>query len=296
MVRTATGQNNETLNWANWNVSDLIGQQAQIVVDANTGGWGHINADQFMASDQPAQPLSRETACNLLVGGKVVRSATGQNSETLGWRSWNVAAFAGQQAQIQIADRNTGGWGHVLVDDIVFSDQAKEEAHWVDQGSDFYAAVTWNGVPDERRIAVGWMSNWNYAGGTPTSPWRNAQTLPREWSLRTIDGKVRLVQEPIDAIERLRSGPAYKASNRTVAQGSSPLTGPGTTGKALEIHAEFDVGTASAAGLKVRTGANATRPWWAMTRSRARSSLIAASRVSPISIRRSLRATARRWR
>ncbi len=258
VVRTATGQNNEVLNWTNWNVSDLVGKRAQVVViDDNNGGWGHINADQFMQSDQPARPLSRETAVNLLVDGAVVRSATGQNSETLGWRSWNVAGWAGKTAQIQIVDRNTGGWGHVLVDDVVFSDVAKEEAHWVDQGSDFYAAVSWNGVPGDRRLALGWMSNWNYAGGTPTSPWRNAQTLPREWTLATIGGVARLVQKPVDSIVRLRSeGVFYKATHRPIAAGSWPLTGPHGRGKALDIVAEFDPGSASAVGLKVRTGAN----------------------------------------
>ena len=254
VVRTATGQNNEALNWVNWNVSDLVGKQAQIVViDDNSGGWGHINADQFMASDQPAQPLSRETSVNLLVGGKVVRSATGQNSETLAWKNWNVAEFAGLQAQIQIADHNTGGWGHLLVDDIIASDQPKEEAHWIDQGSDFYAAVTWNGVPDDRRIAIGWMSNWNYAGGTPTSPWRNAQTLPREWHLRVIGGQTKLVQEPVDELARLRGAPLYTSAHRTIASGSTVLA---AKGKALEIHAEFDAGSASTVGFKVRTGAN----------------------------------------
>jgi hypothetical protein len=37
--------------------------------------------------DEPAQPISTETTVNLLVDGKVVYSATGDNSETLGWRS-----------------------------------------------------------------------------------------------------------------------------------------------------------------------------------------------------------------
>ena len=50
----------------------------------------------------------------------------------------------------------------------------------MDYGKDFYAAVTWNDVPDGRRIAIGWMSNWNYAGAIPTSPWRSAMSVPRE--------------------------------------------------------------------------------------------------------------------
>jgi fructan beta-fructosidase len=48
VVRTTTGQDNEALNWTNWSVSEFRGQSARIeIVDENTGGWGHINADHF---------------------------------------------------------------------------------------------------------------------------------------------------------------------------------------------------------------------------------------------------------
>lgn len=40
------------------------------------------------------------------------------------WVSWNVAAFKGQTARIQIVDEATGGWGHVVVDQIFQSDRA----------------------------------------------------------------------------------------------------------------------------------------------------------------------------
>ena len=63
--------------------SEFEGQTARIdIVDENTGGWGHILADQFTFADQPAFPRSIETAVNLLVDGEVVRTATGPNSET----------------------------------------------------------------------------------------------------------------------------------------------------------------------------------------------------------------------
>jgi len=66
-----------------------------------------------------------ETCVNLLVDGKVVRSATGRDSEHLDWESWNVAEFAGRTARIEIVDRHTGGWGHINVDEIVQSDTPK---------------------------------------------------------------------------------------------------------------------------------------------------------------------------
>lgn len=72
-----------------------------------------------------------KTCVNLLVDGKVARTATGPNdrpggSEHLDWHSWDVAEFAGKRAAIQIVDQETGGWGHINVDHIVQSDAKKQ--------------------------------------------------------------------------------------------------------------------------------------------------------------------------
>jgi fructan beta-fructosidase len=68
-----------------------------------------------------------ETCMNLLVAGKVVRTATGPpgGSERLDWQTWDVGEFAGKKAILEIVDRHTGGWGHVNVDQIVQSDTRK---------------------------------------------------------------------------------------------------------------------------------------------------------------------------
>lgn len=56
---------------------------------------------------------------------------------------------------------------------------------WLDYGRDNYAGITFNNIPenDDRRIFIGWMSNWDYANLVPTSAWRNAMTLPRTLDL-----------------------------------------------------------------------------------------------------------------
>jgi len=65
-------------------------------------------------------------AClNLLVGGKVVRSATGWNSDRLVPGSWDVRSWMGKQAQIQLVDEASGSWGHINVDDIVQTDHPR---------------------------------------------------------------------------------------------------------------------------------------------------------------------------
>jgi len=69
-----------------------------------------------------------ETCINLLVDGKVVRTATGPNdkpggTERLDWYSWDVGELLGREAVIQIVDKATGGWGHINIDHIIESDR-----------------------------------------------------------------------------------------------------------------------------------------------------------------------------
>lgn len=69
-----------------------------------------------------------KTCMNLLLDGKVVRTATGPNkqpggSEHLDWAQWEVGEFSGQSAVIEIVDNAKGSWGHVNVDQIVQTDQ-----------------------------------------------------------------------------------------------------------------------------------------------------------------------------
>ena len=66
-----------------------------------------------------------ETCLNLLADGKVVRTETGADSEGLDWATWDVGDLAGKEVRIEIVDRNTQGWGHILIDQIVQLASAK---------------------------------------------------------------------------------------------------------------------------------------------------------------------------
>jgi non-lysosomal glucosylceramidase len=58
VVRTATGKDNEKLEWDFWDVSDLLGRPAEIrIVDRAKGGWGHINVDDILFADAPPKSM-----------------------------------------------------------------------------------------------------------------------------------------------------------------------------------------------------------------------------------------------
>lgn len=120
----------------------LPGQQNNMKVE---GFQGNSLANSFHRGDGPTGTLTSpefkierkfisfligggaweaKTCMNLLVNGRVVRTAVGENSEKLSSVMWDVRELMGQNAQIQIVDAATGGWGHIMADQIVETDQA----------------------------------------------------------------------------------------------------------------------------------------------------------------------------
>ena len=68
------------------------------------------------------------TGIRLMIDRKPARIMTGHDSEHLLWRSWDVKDLVDKKAQIEIFDQETGGWGHINVDQIVQSDQEPQNA------------------------------------------------------------------------------------------------------------------------------------------------------------------------
>ena len=123
--RTATGANSSTMTPVSWDVHSLIGHTAHIqITDQTTTGWGHLMVDQIVLSSRPGATVGEpddQTTVNLVVGGKTVRTSTGQDSEHLAWSTWDVTDLQGQNATVQIIDHNTGSWGHIDADQFTLA-------------------------------------------------------------------------------------------------------------------------------------------------------------------------------
>lgn len=256
VVRTLSGDNAGALNWKGWDVSEFAGQTAQLrIVDQATGGWGHLTLDHVVQTDTATVPRSDEETVNLVVDGQVVRSSTGNNSETLDWASWDVKKFAGRQAQIKVVDNNRFGWGHILADEFIASPRPAEprlESYdWLDYGRDYYAAVSFANMPEDKRVMLGWINNWDYANDIPTNPWRSAMALPREVKLTQTPDGPRLTQNVVKQVDKLAQKPSYSTKKGSpIAQGTTPLPAS-TAGQVQQVDITFAPGTATKSGITV---------------------------------------------
>lgn len=86
-----------------------------------------------------------------------------------------------------------------------FVNESPTQTKWLDWGKDNYATVTWSNAPAGRCIALGWMSNWQYANNVPTTQYRSANTLARDLTLYRVGGELYLRSKPSPEIKKARA-------------------------------------------------------------------------------------------
>ena len=79
-----------------------------------------------------------------------------------------------------------------------------KDTRWMDYGKDHYATVTFDNAPDGRRIALAWMSNWQYANQVPTKQFRSANSVPRDLGLFEHNGQTYCSVTPSKELDALR--------------------------------------------------------------------------------------------
>ena len=109
-------------------VTGYIGNACANSYNGSNAGTGTLDSPTFTISKQYIAFLvgggntTASTYVGLVVNGQTVLSASGQQDATLRWVVWDVSAYSGQAAQIQIVDSSTGGWGFILADYFVETD------------------------------------------------------------------------------------------------------------------------------------------------------------------------------
>jgi fructan beta-fructosidase len=145
--------------------------------------------------------------------------------------------------------------------------------HWADRGKDFYASTSFtNTQPDQDRLWIAWMSNWQYAAALPSMPGRGEMSVVRSISLRQAPSYPRLTpsQEPLTLIQHpVLPVPAHKPDTAwfgnapflPVDEANAHLTASRFEGDAYLLRLMLEPGEAAECGIRLRrstTDANAS--------------------------------------
>ena len=171
-----------------WNMILAVGQEMQIFSSANLKDWtfessfgrqygnhgGVWECPDLMK--MPVEGTDKEKwmlICNINPGGPFGGSAT----------QYFIGTFDGRTFECE---------------------SAPEVTKWMDYGKDHYATVTFSDAPENRKVALAWMSNWQYANQVPTKQYRSANSIARDLGLFEYKGETYCSVRPSKEIEAAR--------------------------------------------------------------------------------------------
>jgi len=118
------------------NQSEVVGFVGKKLVNtydpAGDGQVGVLTSPEFIADKKYLKFLigggnhKQNTCVNLKIGDEIIFTATGKNTERLETVVWDISAYKGKKLQIEILDKATGGWGHILTDQFVLTNNKDE--------------------------------------------------------------------------------------------------------------------------------------------------------------------------
>lgn len=137
-----------------------------------------------------------------------------------------------------------------------------KDVRWLDYGPDEYAGITWSNTGN-RKIFLGWMSNWQYANVVPTGNWRSATTIARELKpVATKEGFL-VVSEPVKELSRL-GGKVFteknvSADNYRLTAKAGKLAGPAKLSLSFAKASSFTVTLSNDLGEQTVIGYDDTK-------------------------------------
>ena len=150
-----------------WNLILAAGQEMRIYSSKNMTDWKYESSfgkeygnhsgvwecpDLFEIKDETSNIKKWVLLCNINPGGPFGGSAT----------QYFVGQFDGKKFTCESMPKVT---------------------KWLDYGKDHYATVSFYNAPENRRVVLAWMSNWQYANQVPTKQFRSANSIPRDLSI-----------------------------------------------------------------------------------------------------------------
>lgn len=135
--------------------------------------------------------------------------------------------------------------------EVFTADPIGTDPLWLDYGRDFDGSLSWENVPasDGRRIISSVMNS--YGGNPPTDTWKGMLSFPRTLKLKSIEGELRFLQDPVEELDEV-SSVLTRIGNETLAPGQTLLSD--VKGRALDIRISAIPDEESTLSLAVRKG------------------------------------------
>ncbi|MBR7086696.1 MAG: DUF4980 domain-containing protein [Prevotella sp.] len=175
-----------------WNLIVAVGQEMRIYTSDNLTDWNYESA---FGTDYGCHDGVWE--CPDLM--KMPVRDTGKQKWMLICNINPGGPFGGSATQYFIGD----------FDGRKFTCEHKD-TRWMDYGKDHYATVTFDNAPDGRKVALAWMSNWQYANQVPTKQFRSANSIPRDLDLFEYNGQTYCGVTPSKELLALRGKTSKK--------------------------------------------------------------------------------------
>ena len=131
------------------------------------------------------------------------------------------------------------------------------DTRWLDYGPDEYAGVTWENTGN-RRIFLGWMSNWQYGMLVPTQKWRSAMTVPRDLGLEKMGDRYFIRSTPVPELDKLSEQPTqlenFDAADYDLSAKTGKWNGAARIDLSTDTIQSFSIELSNDAGQKVIIG------------------------------------------
>jgi uncharacterized protein (DUF608 family) len=216
-----------------------------------------------------------KTCVQFLVDGKVVDSVTGKNDNKMFSHAFDVRAHAGKKARIRIVDQESGGWGNIGVDHIVFSDNPGKPPAALKDQPDFGTMTLAllgprEGVRAAAALPEGALPEAVFAGG--------AGEPARPMGQKLVGALVRTVKLDPGAEAQVTFAVAWHFPNLRLKDGGRfyATRFPSAVAVAEHLAKNLDA-LAAQTRLWHDTWYDSTLPWWFLDRTFLNTSILATS-------------------